>query len=223
MCRYTVTSGNLVLLFVWDTVCHLDFRSLIKQSQGNKWGFHPILVTSFLVVFSNAVTKILCNGLLIFHFVLSFLPFKRKTSYRKSHNPSEEKPKTKLPKYVMSQADYFWRLYDINVCFIKIRSKHSSNRVYYEFLWNRRYIRINWWNSNAHCSWWCIHRKIDIILNPTNPQSRLLSHTSIWDTLYLISYSNKRGAHSDRHPRGPTKNISPLSLGKYFDWCDLTR
>ena len=114
MCRYTVTSGNLVLLFVWDTVCHLDFRSLIKQSQGNKWGFHPILVTSFLVVFSNAVTKILCNGLLIFHFVLSFLPFKRKTSYRKSHNPSEEKPKTKLPKYVMSQADCFWRLYDIS-------------------------------------------------------------------------------------------------------------
>ena len=50
------------------------------------WAFHPILVTSFLVVFGDEVTKILRNSFFIFHFVLSVLPCKRKTSYRKSGN-----------------------------------------------------------------------------------------------------------------------------------------
>jgi hypothetical protein len=45
--------------------------------------------------------------LFIFHFVLPILPCKRKTSYRKSRNLSDEKPKTKLPKYVMSRAQVF--------------------------------------------------------------------------------------------------------------------
>ena len=36
-----------------------------------------ILVISFLVVFGNEVTKILCNSLFIFHFVLPILPCKR--------------------------------------------------------------------------------------------------------------------------------------------------
>ena len=66
--------------------------------------FHPILVTSFLVVFGNKVTKILRNSLFIFHFVLPILSCKRKTSYRKSCNLSDEKPKTMLPKYVMCRA-----------------------------------------------------------------------------------------------------------------------
>ena len=68
------------------------------------WAFHSILVNSFLVVFGDKVTKMLCNSLFIFHFVLPILPCKRKTSYRKSHNLSDEKPKTKLPKYMMSRA-----------------------------------------------------------------------------------------------------------------------
>ena len=65
---------------------------------------NPILVTSFLVVLGHEVTKILCNSLFTFHFTWPKLPYKRKTSYRKSHNISDEKPKTKLPKYVMSRA-----------------------------------------------------------------------------------------------------------------------
>ena len=57
-----------------------------------------------MVVFGDEVTKILCNSLFIFHFVLPILPCKQKTLYRKSCNLSDEKPKTKLPKYVMSRA-----------------------------------------------------------------------------------------------------------------------
>ena len=68
------------------------------------WAFHLILVTSFLVVFCDEVTKILRNSLFIFHFVLPILACKRKTLYRKSRNLSDEKPKTKLPKYVMSRT-----------------------------------------------------------------------------------------------------------------------
>ena len=44
------------------------------------------------------------NSLFIFYFVLPILPWKRKTLYKKTRNLSDEKPKTKLPKYVMSQA-----------------------------------------------------------------------------------------------------------------------
>ena len=68
------------------------------------WAFHPTLVTSFLVVFGDKVTKILRNSLFIFHFVLPILPCKRKTLHRKSRNLSDEKPKSKLPKYVMSRV-----------------------------------------------------------------------------------------------------------------------
>ena len=75
-----------------------------NDESGNIWVFHPILLISFLVVFSDKVIKISCNSLFIFHFVLPILPCKRKTSYRKSRNLSDEKPKMKLPKYVMSQA-----------------------------------------------------------------------------------------------------------------------
>ena len=48
--------------------------------------FHPILVTWFLVIFGNEVTKIFRNSLFIFHFILPVLPVlpcKQKTSYRK--------------------------------------------------------------------------------------------------------------------------------------------
>ena len=57
-----------------------------------------------MVVFEYEVTNILHNILFIFHFVLPILPRKRKTWYRKSLNKSDEKPKMKLPKYVMSRA-----------------------------------------------------------------------------------------------------------------------
>ena len=52
----------------------------------NQCCFHPILVAWFLVVFGDEVTKILCNSLFIFYFVLPVLPCKWKTSYRKSRN-----------------------------------------------------------------------------------------------------------------------------------------
>ena len=55
------------------------------------WAFHPILVTSFLVVFGDKVTKILHNSWFIFYFVLSNLAWKQKTLYRKSCNLSDEK------------------------------------------------------------------------------------------------------------------------------------
>ena len=67
------------------------------------WAFHPILVTSFLVVFGNKVTRILCNSFCIFHLVLPILASEQKT-YRKSHNLRDEKPNTKLSKYEMSRA-----------------------------------------------------------------------------------------------------------------------
>ena len=61
-------------------------RNVKSNSFHDKCCFHPILVTWFLVVFGDEVTKILCNSLFIFHFVLSVLPCKQKTSYRKSRN-----------------------------------------------------------------------------------------------------------------------------------------
>ena len=60
--------------------------------------FHPILVTSFLVVFGKEVTKILCNSLFIFHFVLPIFPCKQKRLYRKSRNLTDEKPKNEVTK-----------------------------------------------------------------------------------------------------------------------------
>ena len=60
----------------------------VEKFQGHL--FHPILVTSFSVVFGDKVTKILCNSLLIFQFVLPILSCKQKTSYRKSRNLSDE-------------------------------------------------------------------------------------------------------------------------------------
>ena len=72
----------------------LEGWRIIKEYQCNlladcldKCCFHPILVTWFLVVFCDEVTKILrTSSLFIFHFVLPVLPFKRKTSCRKSRN-----------------------------------------------------------------------------------------------------------------------------------------
>ena len=60
--------------------------------------FHPILVTWFLVVFGNKVTKILCNSL--FTFLLS----KARQAEQKFKVKKITQPKTKLPKFVMSQA-----------------------------------------------------------------------------------------------------------------------
>ena len=45
-----------------------------------------VLVTWFLVVFGDEVTKILGNSLFIFRFVLPVLACKQKTLYRKSGN-----------------------------------------------------------------------------------------------------------------------------------------
>ena len=38
--------------------------------------------------------------------------------------------------------------------------------------------------SNAHCSWTCLQRKINKIIDLSAPQNHLLPHISMWDTLY---------------------------------------
>ena len=48
------------------------------------------------------------------------------------------------------------------------------------------YVKIDWWNSNAHCSRTCLQRKINKIIDPSTPQNHLQSHISMWDTLYYI-------------------------------------
>ena len=58
----------------------------------------------FLAHNISAIGGVLRNSLFIFYFLLSILPCKWKTLYRKSRNQSDKKPKTKLPKYVMSWA-----------------------------------------------------------------------------------------------------------------------
>ena len=76
------------------------------KSKFNFCCFHPILVTWFLVVLGDEVTKVLPNSLFIFYFVLPVLPVlpcKWKMSYRKSSNLTKL-PKIKLPQYVMSRT-----------------------------------------------------------------------------------------------------------------------
>ena len=63
--------------------------------------FIQILVSSFFGCFWQRSFQ---NSLFIFHFVLPILPLERKTLFRKSRNLSDEKPKSKLPKYVMRRA-----------------------------------------------------------------------------------------------------------------------
>ena len=100
MLRYNCAQSNLKMLIYKNDegVIHFFINGL--------WAFHPILVTLFLVCFSKSMnfTKILRDSLFIFFFILPILPCKWKTSYRKSRHLSDEKPKTKLPKYEMSRA-----------------------------------------------------------------------------------------------------------------------
>ena len=99
----------------------LDSRMGRKSSKGKLFfafldkSNNPIMVTSFLVVLGHEVTKILCNSLFTFHFTWPKFPYKRKTSYRKSHNLSDEKRKMKLLKYVMSRA-YIYKTLVLKRC-----------------------------------------------------------------------------------------------------------
>ena len=45
------------------------------------------------------------------------------------------------------------------------------------------YVKIDWWNSNAHYSRTCLQRKFNKIIDPSIPQNHLQSHISMWDTL----------------------------------------
>ena len=87
------------------------------------------MVTLFLVVFGNEVTKILRNSVFIFHFALPIVPWKGKhrTENRATY---DEEPKKKLPKYVMSQAsDNFERTFGI----LKFSQKLNERiRFYYK-------------------------------------------------------------------------------------------
>ena len=83
---------SCVIFCTMFSVCKAGWKREINKLLCN------FLVTWFLVVFGNKVTKILRNSLFIFHFVLPVFPCKQKKLYRKSRNLSDEK--TKLPKYV---------------------------------------------------------------------------------------------------------------------------
>ena len=81
-----------------------------------------------LVVFGNKVTKILCNSLFILHLVLPILPWKRMKLYKRSCNLSDEKPKTKLSKYVMSRANN-WKKWSIDKCFANSKGHSCINSI----------------------------------------------------------------------------------------------
>ena len=60
------------------------------------------------------------------------------------------------------------------------------------------YVKIDWWNSNAHYSRTCLQRKINKIIGPSIPQNHLQSHISMWDTLYYrtLRWFGKKNATS---------------------------
>ena len=65
------------------------------------WAFHPILVTWFLAVFGDEVTKILC--LFFFYFFYRGRQIKIQSKENQTTKRTK-KQKTKLPKFVMSWA-----------------------------------------------------------------------------------------------------------------------
>ena len=103
-CKWMQRGWHLSL-FASKVIIH---KSRGEQSLWNRnwdlWAFHPILVTWFLVVFGDEVTKILRNSL--FTFLLSKArQAKQKFKVKKNHaTKMTKKPKTKLPKFVMSRA-----------------------------------------------------------------------------------------------------------------------
>ena len=102
-----------------------------------------------------------------------------------------------------SISRYFWKMvYTLSVL---IRNTHTIVRFwvdsskFMEFqvkfwypsdlrLWRNRcviYVKIDWWNSNAHCPWTCLQRKISKNIDPSTPQNHWLSDISKWGTLWL--------------------------------------
>ena len=112
-------------------------RTLAKEDgfNTNIWAFAPILVISFLVVFCAEVTKILGNSLFIFHLVWPILSCKWKTSYRKSRKLNDEKPKTKLSKYMMSGGmNDKWLWWTVSSC-KSLPSKNNCSFIVNLYLW----------------------------------------------------------------------------------------
>jgi hypothetical protein len=103
---------------------------LLKKLKRHHQVFHPILVTLFMVVFVNEVTIILLSSLFIFHFVSPILPCKWKTSYRKSCNLNDEKPITKLTKYVMSRARVIVIVVDYSYYVIKFLNMFCPSNAF---------------------------------------------------------------------------------------------
>ena len=78
-------------------------------------------------------------------------------------------------------------------------------------------MKTKWWNTNAQPSWRCINRKISKIFNPSMPQSHLLSHSSIWDTLYVRECChNFRFVSAQMRPNfGPMYSTFHLTIGPW--------
>ena len=104
----------------------------------------------------------------------------------------------------MARIILFWCFENINIygriMKFQVQFWHSSDLR----LWRTGYViyvKIDWWNSNAHCSKTCLQRKINKIIDPSIPQSHLQSHISMWDTLYLVFECSKKSCKkSSRRP-----------------------
>ena len=120
-----------------------------------RMNIHPILVTLFLVVFGNEVTKILRNSLFSFHLALQTENLIQKVT----------QPKAKLPKYEMSRAKVsniyrFWAFSSV-IFFLKTQITYSKNRDNFvvpgqkHLYWFIYFFSFRWWGRNwsTKCYW----------------------------------------------------------------------
>ena len=92
--------------------------NLVRYYLVDNGSFRFILVTWFLVVFGDEVTKILRNSLFIYHFCLAFFALQTENIIQKITLPMWRKcEKTKLPK---------WNETNNSVCGIKIIDGHQE-------------------------------------------------------------------------------------------------
>ena len=107
---------NPKICFGLFLVTYINMRNLNtcqdppNQGQDDRvlfWAFHPILVTSFMAVLGDKVTKILRNSLFIFYFVLPILPYIIQ--------------KIKQPKWRKTKKQSFQNMWRARQSFSKIR------------------------------------------------------------------------------------------------------
>ena len=95
--------------------------------------------------------------------------------------------------YVMDRIILFWCFKNINfwgrILEFRVQFWYPSDWR----LWRTDcviYVKIDWWNSNAHCFWERLHIKIKKIIDPSTPQNHLLLDISMRDTLYVSTNEN---------------------------------